>query len=117
MWEEMADEFMAGQITVLIREVFMKPDGAGRDDAAVAGVYQAFSGYLGAMDRRLIVDDYLCEGYSIADIATWICLAFAQTLGISLNEYPRVQAWYARIHDRPVVAAEYQQIMMGAANA
>ena len=117
MWEDMADQFMAVQLTALIREVFMKPDGADRDEAAVTETHQAFGGYLGAMERRLSGHDYLCDDYSVADIATWICLAFAQTLGISLEDYPGIQAWYARLQERPAIAAEYEQIMAAAAAA
>ena len=95
----------------------MKPDGADRDEAAVTGAHKAFTGYLGAMDRRLSAHDYLCDDYSLADIATWICLAFAQTLGIALTEYPGIQAWFERLQSRPVIAAEYQQIMAAAAVA
>jgi len=117
MWEDMADQFMAVHITTLIREVFMKPDGTDRDEAAATGAHKAFTGYLGAMDRRLSAHDYLCDDYSLADIATWICLAFAQTLGVSLGEHSGIQAWFDRLHARPVIAAEYQQIMAAAAVA
>jgi glutathione S-transferase len=117
MWEDMADQFMAGQITTLISEIFLKADGVGRDDEVVAAVHEVFGGYLAAMDRRFGNHDYLCDDYSSADIATWLCLAFAQTLGISIDQYSGVQAWFARVHERPVVAAEYQQIMAAAAGA
>jgi GST-like protein len=69
------------------------------------------------MERRLAAHDYLCDDYSVADIASWICLAFAQTLGISLDDYSGIQAWFERVHVRPAVASEYQQIMAAAAVA
>ncbi len=117
MWEDRADFFMAAKITLLIQEVFMKTDDADRDMAAIAAVHQDFAGYLGDLDARLTGREWLCEGYSVADIATWICLAFAQTLGIGLDGYPGVGAWNQRILARPVVADEFNSIMGAAAAA
>ena len=115
MWENMADEFMADHLTTLISEVFMKPDGEGRDTEAVAATEAAYAGYLAAMDRRLTADGYHCAAYGLADIASWVGLAFAQTLGVGVADYPGVSAWYERVAQRPVVAAEMEQILAAAA--
>jgi glutathione S-transferase len=117
MWEDRADSFMASKITVLIQEVFMKSDDADRDLAAVAAIHQDFAEYLGDLDGRLTRREWLCEEYSIADVATWICLAFAQTLDIDLAGYPGVSAWNQRVLTRPVVANELNSIMEAAAAA
>jgi len=116
-WEDRADQLMAAQLTTLIRELFMKVDGAGRDDAAVATAFQAYSSYLTALEARLSDADYLSGRYGVADIASWVGLAFAQTLGVSLAQFPAVKSWYERVAARPVIAAEYQQIMAAAAAA
>jgi len=117
MWEDMADHFMAAHLTTLIREVFMKPDPEARDEAAVAQTLQAFSGYLKALERRLNGNEYLCADYGVADVATWICLAFAQTLGVELTDYPAIGSWFERLQARPTISAEFEQIMAAAAVA
>jgi glutathione S-transferase len=117
MWEDMADHFMANHVTTLIAEMFMKPDGEGRDIEAVNGAMQAFSGYLHALEKRVSGQEHLCEAYSLADIATWLCLTFAQTLGVDLADHGGVQDWYGRISERPVVKAELELIMGAAAAA
>ncbi len=117
MWEDSADFFMASHITTLIGEVFMKPDGEGRDLEAVNGALAAFSGYLDALDARLSGQAHLCGEFSLADIATWLCLTFAQTLGVDLTRRGGVQAWYGRVSERPVVKAELERVMAAAAAA
>jgi glutathione S-transferase len=69
------------------------------------------------MERRLSVHDHLCDDYWLADIATWSCLAFAQTPGIRLGEHSGIQAWFERLRSRPAIASDYQQIMATAAVA
>jgi glutathione S-transferase len=117
MWEDMADFFMASHVTTLIREVFMKPGGEGRDEAAVAATMAAFEGYLNALEKRLASQEYLCDAYTLADIATWLCLTFAQTLGVDTGDRPGLQAWYGRLGERPVVKAELEAVMAAAAAA
>ena len=115
MWEDMADHFMAVHVTTLIREVFMKPDDDERNKQAVAGTYAEFSGYLGALERCLNGQDYLCRVYSLADIATCMCVTFGQSLGVDISKQAAVQAWYGRVSARPAVAAELEQLMSAAA--
>jgi glutathione S-transferase len=117
MWEDMADHFMASHVTILIREVFMKPDGAGRDQTAVDQTLAAFGSYLDALERRLSQTEHLCGQYTLADIATWLCLTFAQTLGVTMGERAGVQAWYERVSARPVIARELDRVMTAAAAA
>ena len=117
MWEDRADQFMAVHITTLIREVFMKPDGEGRDEAAVSKTLDAFAGYLDTLDARLGDREHLCDTYSLADIATWLCLTFGQTLGVQIGDRPGLQRWFERVGARPVIQAEFQQVMTTAAAA
>jgi glutathione S-transferase len=116
MWEDMADHYMAAHLTALIREMFMKPE-AERDAALVAATLEAYGGYLGALERRLAGREYLCDAFSVADIASWIGLAFAQTLGVDVGDRPALRAWYGRMGERPTVRAEFEQIMAAAAAA
>jgi glutathione S-transferase len=54
---------------------------------------------------------------SLADIATWLCLAFGQTPGADFSSYAHLQAWYARMLERPAVLGEFRQIMATTATA
>jgi glutathione S-transferase len=54
---------------------------------------------------------------SLADIATWLCLAFGQTLGADFFSDAHLQAWYARMLERPAVLGEFRQVMAAAAPA
>lgn len=112
-WEELADHAMAQHLTTLIREGFMKPDGSG-DQTALAGALNAMQTYYQQLDQHLGASDYLCPGYSIADIATFMCLGFAQTLGAGFDNHPNLQAWFERMLARPIVAEEYEAILQGA---
>ncbi len=117
MWEDMADFFMAEHLTTLIREVFMKPDKVGRDEAAVAATLGAFDGFLNALEKRLSANEYLSGDYSVADIAAWLCLTFAQSLGVTIGERQGLQAWYVRVSERPAVQAELASVMAAAGAA
>lgn len=122
MWEDRADGLMANQLTVLIRELFMKPDGSGgdgseRDMAAVTEALSRFGEYHRELDGALEGSDFLCGSYSLADIATYVCLAFGQTLGAGFDGYPRLQTWFARMQARPLVKGEFDNILAAAAAA
>lgn len=58
---------------------------------------------LAVLDRRLEGRDYLVGDYSIADMLAFPWAFIAKPLGVSLDEFPQVQAWRARIKDRPAV--------------
>ena len=116
MWEDRADSAMAQHITTLIREGFMQPDGSG-DLQALADSAAALTAYYRDLDARLSTQDYLCNDYSIADIATFMCLTFARTLGAPVPaDLEALTAWYLRVGARPVVAAEIEEILAGATN-
>ena len=55
------------------------------------------------VERRLCDRDYLCDEYSIADIASWSWVNFHEWAGLSLDELPRMKDWFERIGKRPAV--------------
>jgi GST-like protein len=55
------------------------------------------------LDDRLDARDYLCGTYSIADMACFPWIRIHKLTGVSLDEFPRVQAWYGRVRGRPGV--------------
>lgn len=58
----------------------------------------------GVMDTRLANRDYLAGEYSIADMACYPWVRPYKNLGQDLAEFPNLEAWFKRIHDRPAVA-------------
>lgn len=55
------------------------------------------------LDERLEGRDFICDEYSIADMATFAWIRINKLTGVSLDEVPRVQAWYSRVRSRPAV--------------
>ncbi len=112
LWEDEADNLMNKAVTVLIQEVFMQ----GGDAERIAEANLAIKGYLGRLNQQLENEGYICGDFSLADIATILTLAFAQTLGVAIPD-GKVLNWYNRTLARPVIQAEYQAILASAAAA
>ncbi|MEM9010782.1 MAG: glutathione binding-like protein [Pseudomonadota bacterium] len=78
---------------------------------APEGQDYGFKRYLGEYDRNLGVlearltdrDWIVGDAYSIADMIAFPWILIAKPLGASLEDFPRIQAWRARIKDRPAV--------------
>jgi GST-like protein len=58
---------------------------------------------LGVLENRLEGRDYLLGDYSIADMLSFPWAFIAKPLGASLDAFPRVADWRARIKKRPAV--------------
>jgi GST-like protein len=58
----------------------------------------------GVMDARLKDRDFLAGTYSIADMATYPWVRPYKNQGQDLAEFPNLERWYKRMHDRPAVA-------------
>ncbi len=58
---------------------------------------------LKVMDERLAGREYICGTYSIADMACFPWVRIHKLTGVSLDEFPLVQAWYGRVRSRPAV--------------
>ena len=71
---------------------------APKAEAALVECYRGLAGRLGD-------GAYFCGAYSVADIALFMTLLFAQRLkGPGLGGFPALAAWYARVLARPAVA-------------
>ncbi len=57
----------------------------------------------GVMDARLERRDYLAGDYSIADMAAYPWVRPYKRQGQDLADFPHLEAWYKRIHDRTAV--------------
>lgn len=58
----------------------------------------------GVMNKRLADRDYLAGDYSIADMASYPWVRPYKNQGQDLAEFPHLERWYQRMHDRPAVA-------------
>lgn len=58
---------------------------------------------LGVLEARLETRDYILGDYSIADMIAFPWAFIAKPLGASLDAFPRVADWRARIKERPAV--------------
>ena len=65
----------------------------------------------GVMNHRLEDRDYLAGDYSIADMAAYPWVRPYKRQGQELSDFPALEAWYVRIHDRSAVE---RAIAMGA---
>jgi GSH-dependent disulfide-bond oxidoreductase len=55
------------------------------------------------MDEQLEARLYLAGEYSIADIACWGWVHYHELQQVRLEDYPRVQAWFREVGQRPAV--------------
>ena len=55
------------------------------------------------LDARLQDYEYLVDGYSIADVATWPWISRFDYQTMDLNDYPHLKRWYVTIANRPAV--------------
>jgi GST-like protein len=60
------------------------------------------------LDRQLAGRDYLCDEYSIADMASWTWVDKYHTQLGELTQFPNIHAWHARIAARPAVQRALQ---------
>jgi GST-like protein len=59
---------------------------------------------LAVLDGQLAGRNYLCDEYSIADIATWPWAVTHEWSGIDVSGLDNLQAWLERMAQRPAVA-------------
>ncbi len=110
--EAAADEIFFPFVWELIREVFYKADGSGRDAAAVAAAQAGIVAHYDRLERQLGEQAYLCGEVSVADIGYFMFITSATSLGQGLTDaHPGLQAWYGRLLARPAFARELQRLM------
>ncbi len=59
------------------------------------------------LNTQLSGRDYVCDEYSIADMACWPWISRYEWQGIDLADYPAVRDWYQRLLARKAVQAGY----------
>lgn len=94
---------MAGQLSWFIR-VSNIPDRDARDFTYPIHRYRKEVRRLyDVLERQLSGRDFICDAYSIADIASWTWVdQYHPHIG-GLNDYPNIARWHERIAGRPAV--------------
>ncbi|MBM3520132.1 MAG: glutathione S-transferase [Alphaproteobacteria bacterium] len=62
----------------------------------------------GVLDGRLTDRAFICDDYSIVDIATFPWITHHEWHGIALDGFPHVKRWYVEIAARPAVQRGYR---------
>ena len=114
--EDEADNSMSQDVTALVQELFTKTDDATRDMARVATAMENLKRRWDTLEKELAGRQYLCDTFSVADIATFMVVGFATTLGAAPGEQHRhLRAWTDRVRARPAVGREFDAMMAAAA--
>jgi len=114
--EDDADFAMTEHVTPLVQELFTKTDDGVRDLARLSAASEALVRRYDELERELAGREYLCDTFTVADIATFMVVAFASTLGTPPAErHVRLRAWVDRVRARPSVGREFEAMMAAAA--
>jgi len=116
--EDDADRAISENVTVLVREVFLKPDGVGRDARSVADTTARLHAFFAQLERQLADQDFLFGRFSVAEAPAFITVGYAAIMGVPVPpDLPRLAAWYQRTLHRPSVGKEFNAMLAAAARA
>tara|TARA_B110000858_G_scaffold89711_2_gene103741 strand:- start:6764 stop:7417 length:654 start_codon:yes stop_codon:yes gene_type:complete len=59
------------------------------------------------LENRLQDREFICDEYSLVDIATWPWIARFEFQQMNLSDYPNLKRWYLNIASRPAVRRGY----------
>jgi GST-like protein len=79
----------------------------GKSDYAETRFRSEVARLYGVLNRRLEGRDYICDDYSIADMACWPWVSRYEWQQIDLAAFPNVQRWYKNILSREAVQQGY----------
>ena len=109
--EAASDEILFPFVWELIAETFYKPDPATRDLARVDTAKAAIAAQHASLDRELADREYLSGQFSVADIAYFLTLMFATSLGAPADPaHANLAAWTSRVISRPAVGREVERM-------
>jgi glutathione S-transferase len=103
--EDLGDTLLAPNLGVLVREVFLKPDPATRDSAAVTQTKAELTRQYQRLDRELGRREYLCGEFSVADISCFSPINIMSLMeGAPPPQCENLAAWLAAMRRRPSVS-------------
>jgi len=79
----------------------------GKSDYAEARFRSEVARLYDVLDRRLEGRDYICDDYSIADMACWPWVSRYEWQQVNLADYPNVRSWYQHLLARDAVQKGY----------
>ncbi|MDC0062965.1 glutathione S-transferase N-terminal domain-containing protein [Candidatus Puniceispirillum sp.] len=79
----------------------------GKSDYAELRFQNEVARLYSVLEKRLDGRDYICDEYSIADIACWPWVSRYEWQRVDLAEYPKIRAWYKRLLARDAVQRGY----------
>ncbi|OUR79884.1 thiol:disulfide oxidoreductase [Alphaproteobacteria bacterium 46_93_T64] len=62
----------------------------------------------GVLDRRLEGRDFICDDYSVADMACWPWIITYKRQEIDLEKFPNVRRWYDALKSKPGLRRGYE---------
>ncbi len=105
--EAAADEILFPHVWTLIDQGFYPAAGAGRDSVALEQARTGIARFCSEREKDLTAHAFLCGAFSFADIACFVFLNAAATLGAPLlPEHAQLARWFERVAARPAVARE-----------
>jgi glutathione S-transferase len=109
--EAAADEILFPHVWTLIDGAFYPAGPGGRDEARLGEAREGIARFSAERDKELAGRSWLCVDFSVADIASFVFLHAAATLGAPVPEaHANVRAWLARAQARPAVAREVAEL-------
>lgn len=94
---------MAGQLSWFLRVSKAKDRDPAEYTYPIHRYRREVTRLYGVLERQLTGRDFICDAYSIADLASWTWVdQYRDQIG-GLESYPAIAAWYRRIGERPAV--------------
>jgi glutathione S-transferase len=109
--EAAADEILFPHVWTLIDRGFYPAGAAGSDEGAHVAARAAIARFCDEREKDLADRAWLCGAFSVADVATFVFLHVAGTLGAPAGpQHERLRGWLARCAARPAVAHEVAEM-------
>jgi glutathione S-transferase len=115
--EAAADEILFPPIWNLIDGGFYPAAGGGRDEERLAAARTALEAQYTLLEKELTGRVWLCDRFSVADIATFVMVRAASGLGAAPSvAHAALREWLARTLARPAAQREMDEINRFLAN-
>ena len=102
-----ADEVFFAPVGRLIRRRYARAAGVAEDPNERGEVAAEMNAAYTRLSQQLGDSEFLCEQFSVADIAHFLVASFAAGFGMPIPaEHMSLRGWFARIAARPAVAGE-----------
>lgn len=100
-WMFFEQDYVQGGIASL-RHLVMTGKDRRRSEEVMAGKRASSLKTLGILDAWFSAQDFLVEcGYTVADMAMFAYVGFADQAGLPMNDYPGVVDWITRVRSQP----------------